>query len=172
MDYYKKALQWKDKILKGKGDDLELLYKDDLGNWMLGGKFPSQVIDCLYFCMLDSGKRVVEISWKEGDEHLKTQVGIIVIKDTKKLIFVNVDDKGYGFGYKDTEKNQGFVLYMRIKTAARLMWADSGSDVVKCAMEVSNSSDKVTELDYLLEFIKGNNENQESNTTDARGDEK
>jgi len=171
MDYCKKALQWKDKILKGKGDDLELLYKDDLGNWMLGGKFLSY-IDCLYFCMLDSGNRVVEISWKEGDEHLKTPVGIIVIKDKKKLIFVNADDKGHGFGYKDTEKDQGFVLYMRIKTAARLMWADSGSNVVKCAMEVSNRLDKATELDYLLEFIKGNNETQKSNATDARGDEK
>lgn len=172
MDYCKKALQWKQKKLKGKGDDLELLCKDEFGNWMLISKFPSQYIDCFYFCMLDNGKRVVEISWKEEDERLKTQVGIIVIKDTKKLIFVNADDKGYGFGYNETEKNQGFVLYMRIKTAARLMWADSGSDVVKCAMEVSNNSDKAAELDYLLEFIKGNDDNQKSNITDTRGDEK
>lgn len=84
---------------------------------------------------------------------------MIIIKDEKKLIYVNAEYKGFGFGYKEKENNYGFVLYTRIKMAARLMWADSASDEIKCAVEVNNT-DNAAELDFLLEFILENNESQ------------
>lgn len=68
MNYFQKVSQWKQKILNGKGDNLELLFQGNQGNWEMKQKFGCQTIDCFYFCMLDNGKRVVDIFWEnKGD---------------------------------------------------------------------------------------------------------
>lgn len=146
--------------LNGDRDNIEYILKDKTGNWVLKEKYGFQIIDCFYFCMQDNGKRIVEVLWKKDGDYSSEKGGAIVIKDEKKLIYIDEHDKGYGFGYNEIGKDQGFVLYIRIRTGARLMWANSASNAVKCAMEISKNPDNTDELDYLLEFMQKNDDSE------------
>lgn len=152
MDYNKKCLKWRKELEKGRGDGLECIFTDEKGEILYKDKDSLVSVDCFFFCHRENGMRIAEITYrKTANCSIGSKVHIF-IKNMCKVIFINENEKGYAFGYNETDKTQSFVMYIRIGGSVRLMWANSACHKVNCAVDVC-VYDNPTDLDCLIEFM-------------------
>lgn len=154
MTPIEKCQQWREKLKKGKGEDIEWISNNEKGGVFYRAKGILLPVDCFFLCHRENGKRIAEIIYRKEDcsTFSTEQVFIKDIKDMQKVIFIDKNEQGHAFGYNETDKGQSFVMYIRIGRDARLMWAHSAGDRVNCAVE--ENLDNPTDLDCLIDFMR------------------
>lgn len=164
MDYLEKTKQWWEKLNNGKGERIESISAIEKGLWYrdMAGIMP---IDNLFFCLKENGRKTAEIIYRNNSNASIDSKERIFIKDMKKVIFIDKNGEGHGFGYNETGKAESFVLYIRIGGNVRLMWANSACNRVNCAVEIN--PDNPTDLDCLVEFLQGSNDIEQFRNEDS-----
>ena len=155
MNHMEKCQKWWEKLKNGKGGDIECFIKNESGKFAFVDAFGSQELSCFYFCLKKDGKQTAEIILRENEDCASGSSEKIFIKGKSKVIYIDKDGEGHGFGYNEADKNQSFVLYIRIGSGVKLMWANSASHRVYCAVE--SNPDNPSDSDCLIEFMQKSN---------------
>ena len=109
MDYNKKASKWRE-ALKG-GSEIECIFVRNGKAMYLNRKERIQP-DFVYYCMMEHEKRIMEQTWHINDAEKESISEAFLIKEKKKMIFIH-EEKAYGFGFGENEKNRSIILYLR-----------------------------------------------------------
>lgn len=156
MTLVEKCQQWREKLKKGKGGDIEWISFDERREVFYRAKNILSPVDCFFLCHRENGKRTAEIIYRRNDDCSTFSTEQVFIKDMQKempkVIFIDKNGQGHAFGYDETDKDQSFVMYIRIGRDARLMWAHSAGSRVNCAVE--ENLDNPTDLDCLIDFMQ------------------
>ena len=67
------------------------------------------------------------------------------------MIFIH-EEKAYGFGFGENEKNRSIILYLRRDSGAMLIWAGTDDKQLNTMFEVNMVNPE--SLDSLIEFVK------------------
>ena len=148
MDYLKKASKW---IFSQKEKaDLERI-KSANGRMGYENKNGVNWVDSMYFCVRRNGKKISEGFWKDSAEMKETPSGQFLIKERKKMIFLQWEE-GYGFGFGDKDRTESIVLYFRKGSGAMLIWSDASSKSLNVMYEVN--TDNPDSMDSLIGFMR------------------
>ncbi len=107
--------------------------------------------DFVYYCMMEHEKRIMEQTWHINDAEKESISESFLIKEKKKMIFIH-EEKAYGFGFGENEKNRSIILYLRRDSGAMLIWAGTDDKQLNTMFEVNMVNPE--SLDSLIEFVK------------------
>lgn len=167
MTSIERCQQWREKLKKEKGGDIEWISNNKEREVFYRAKGILTPVDCFFLCHRENGKRTSEIIYRRNDGCSNFSTEQIFIKDMRKVIFIDKNEQGHAFGCNETDKAQSFVMYIRIAGSVRLMWANSVGDKVNCAVE--ENLDNPTDLDCLIDFMQIITANEQ--TIDKEGGE-
>lgn len=148
MDYNKKASKWRE-ALKG-GSEIECIFVRNGKAMYLNRKERIQP-DFVYYCMMEHEKRIMEQTWHINDAEKESISESFLIKEKKKMIFIH-EEKAYGFGFGENEKNRSIILYLRRDSGAMLIWAGTDDKQLNTMFEVNMVNPE--SLDSLIDFVK------------------
>ncbi len=148
MDYNKKASKWRE-ALKG-GSEIECIFVRNGKAMYLNRKERIQP-DFVYYCMMEHEKRIMEQTWHINDAEKESISEAFLIKEKKKMIFIH-EEKAYGFGFGENEKNRSIILYLRRDSGAMLIWAGTDDKQLNTMFEVNMVNPE--SLDSLIDFVK------------------
>ncbi len=148
MDYYKKATKWYEAWIGGA--EIECIFVRNGKAMYLNRKERIQP-DFVYYCMMEHEKRIMEQTWHINDAEKESISESFLIKEKKKMIFIH-EEKAYGFGFGENEKNRSIILYLRRDSGAMLIWAGTDDKQLNTMFEVNMVNPE--SLDSLIDFVK------------------
>lgn len=153
VNYFRKGQNWIAKFNAGKCSEIEVLVVSEDGCYHKGKDRVIQP-DFVYCQLQTKGENDMEFTWRKGDEQKLKQKAQLVIKNQKKLVCILGKEEAYGFGF-GTKEDEGIMLYLRIGSAAVLMYSDSDSGAV--SVMFGAEAEHPEKLDGLVNFMNDRN---------------